>query len=181
MWIGGGSVAAGYWDRPEETAATFGATLPDTEGTYMRTGDLGCLHDGELYVTGRIKDLIIIRGQNHYPHDVEMTVAASHPALRQGGSAAFSIETAEGEVLAVVQEIERGFFNHDMAELEAAIRAAVSKGHQLAIARVALVRPGAVPKTSSGKIRRLDCRRMLLDGELSLLNCDAEDLVSAAD
>lgn len=175
IWLGGGSVAAGYWERPEETAETFRAQVPGEDGVYLRTGDLGCLHDGELYITGRIKDLIIIRGQNHYPHDIEATASACHPALRVGGSAAFSLETAEGEALGVVQEIERGHFDDDMAVLEAAIRDAVSRLHQLDIARLALVRPGTVPKTSSGKVKRLLCRQMLLDNELALLNPPAPE------
>jgi acyl-CoA synthetase (AMP-forming)/AMP-acid ligase II len=165
VWLRGETIAAGYWASPEETGRTFGGRLPDGTGPYLRTGDLGCMHDGELYITGRIKDLIIIRGQNHYPHDIESTVAASHAALRSGGSAAFALEDAGAEALGIVQEVERGL--HPGVEvLEAAIRDAVSRQHQLSIARLLLVRPGTVPKTSSGKVRRLFCREQLIAGDL---------------
>ena len=94
IWVAGPSVAQGYWGRPEETAATFGARLAgDAEGTpFLRTGDLGFFLDGELYVSGRLKDLIILRGRNHYPQDIELTVERSHPALRPGCGAAFSVD-----------------------------------------------------------------------------------------
>jgi acyl-CoA synthetase (AMP-forming)/AMP-acid ligase II len=168
----GASIAAGYWDRPAETAETFAATVPGEAGAFMRTGDLGCLHQGELFVTGRIKDVIIVRGQNHYPHDIEATVADSHAALRAGGTAAFALDLDDGEVLGVVQEVDRGFAG-DLAAVAAAIREAVARRHQLTIARLALVKPGAVPKTSSGKVRRLACRALLVERALVPLDAGA--------
>src|SRR5829696_5981433 len=110
VWVSGASVAQGYWGKAEETANTFRARLADTgDGPFLRTGDLGFLHQGELFVTGRLKDLIIIRGRNHYPQDIEHTAEQSHVALRPGGCAAFSAETDEGELLVIVQELERRF------------------------------------------------------------------------
>lgn len=105
VWISGPSVAKGYWGRPDETRQTFWARLADTgEGPYLRTGDLGFLHDGELYITGRLKDLIILRGRNHYPQDLERTAERSHPDLQAGGAAAFSVEDDGQERLVVVAE-----------------------------------------------------------------------------
>jgi acyl-CoA synthetase (AMP-forming)/AMP-acid ligase II len=172
IWLQGDSIAAGYWDLPEQTAETFRARLSGEAGDFLRTGDLGCLHEGELYVTGRIKDVIIIRGQNHYPHDIEATVAGCHPALCADGTAAFSLELQAGEALAVVQEVERGYRGM-LTDLESAIRDAVSRHHQLSIARLALVRPRSVPKTSSGKVRRLACRALLLDQALQTFEVKA--------
>src|SRR5262249_44872013 len=106
VWVRGASVAQGYWGRPDETERTFGATLPGRVGeAFLRTGDLGFLHDGELFVTGRLKDLIIIRGRNVYPQDVEWTVEHCHPALRAEGGAAFAVEAGGEERLVVVHEV----------------------------------------------------------------------------
>jgi acyl-CoA synthetase (AMP-forming)/AMP-acid ligase II len=156
IWVSGPSVAQGYWDRPEETKHAFRAYLADTgEGPFLRTGDLGFLHHGELFVTGRLKDLIIIRGRNHYPQDIEHTVEQSHVALRPGGCAAFSVETDEGEQLAIVQELERRFVRSaDVGEVAASIRRAVAEHHELQVHAVVLIRTGSIPKTSSGKIQR---------------------------
>ncbi len=108
IWVAGPSVAPGYWDRPEESRRIMGASLPGhDERAFLRSGDLGFLRDGELFVTGRIKDLIIVRGRNVYPQDVEWTVERSHPALRTGGAAAFAVEVAGEERLAIVLETER--------------------------------------------------------------------------
>lgn len=110
IWISGPGVASGYWNRPEETKQTFGAYLADTgEGPFLRTGDLGFLKDGELFVTGRLKDLIIIGGRNHYPQDIERTVEQSHPSLRPGCCVAFSIDVEGEEQLVVAAEVERHY------------------------------------------------------------------------
>ncbi len=171
VWVSGQTVANGYWDHEEETKQTFKAKIPGSDAHWLRTGDLGSLVNGELYVTGRIKDLIIIRGQNHYPHDIETTVASVHPALRAYGTAAFSVAGNEGEQLVVVQEIDRNsVVDDDYSELEAAIRHAIADKHQLQVGRIAIVKAGSIPKTSSGKTQRLLCRQWLLGGEITALN-----------
>ena len=186
IWIAGPSVAGGYWNRPEETAATFGATLPGLEGeTWLRTGDLGFLAGGELFVTGRAKELIIVRGRNLYPQDVERTAEASHPGLRAGCGAAFSVEVEGEERLVVVQEVEREAekrWAQEPGALSAAaeaVRRAVAEEHEVAVHAVVLVRTGTVPKTSSGKIRRRSCREDFLAGLLSPVAEAWEDGASA--
>ncbi|HEX4962422.1 MAG TPA: SDR family NAD(P)-dependent oxidoreductase [Thermoanaerobaculia bacterium] len=169
IWIAGPSVAQGYWNRPEETQATFQAYLTDGGGPFLRTGDLGYLHEGELFVTGRSKDLIIIRGQNHYPQDVERTVEGSHAALRAASGAAFSVEAGGEERLVVVQEVKRESRRADKEEVFAAIRAAVAEQHDLAVHAIVLLQPASIPKTSSGKIRRHACRAEFLAGGLERL------------
>jgi amino acid adenylation domain-containing protein len=168
IWIAGPSVARGYWRNPEATERDFAARLESGEGPFLRTGDLGFLRDGELYVTGRLKDLIIIRGRNHYPQDLELTAERSHPDLRPGSGAAFSIEAAGEERLVLVQEVERrrrdGF-----EEVAEAVRGAVAREHEVQVHDVVLVRVGTVPKTSSGKIQRSACRALYLAGELAVV------------
>lgn len=179
IWVAGPSVGQGYWNRPLETANTFQAYLADSqEGPFLRTGDLGFLHQGELFVTGRSKDLIIIRGRNLYPQDIEQTVEQSHPCLRIGGGAAFAIDVDHEEQLVVVQEVE---FRQkpDIAEVIAAIRQAVAQ-HEVQAYGVVLIKPGTIPKTSSGKIQRRACRAEFLAGSLqtlgsSLLAYNVED------
>ncbi|GAA6619603.1 fatty acyl-AMP ligase [Scytonema sp. NUACC26] len=171
IWVSGSSVARGYWNRPEQTEETFRAHLRDTgEGPFLRTGDLGFLHDGELFVTGRLKDIIIIRGQNHYPQDIELTVEKSHPALRAGCGAAFTIETRGQERLVVVQEVERNYLRKlDVNEVVASINQAVATEHNLQVYAMVLVKTGSIPKTSSGKIQRNKCRSEFLSGSLNVL------------
>jgi acyl-CoA synthetase (AMP-forming)/AMP-acid ligase II/alkylation response protein AidB-like acyl-CoA dehydrogenase len=160
IWVGGPAVAEGYWQRPEETERTFRARLRDTgEGPFLRTGDLGFVEDGQLFITGRLKDVIIIRGTNHYPQDVEWTVQGAHPALRPENGAAFSVMVDGEEKLVVVQEVEREHVpNLNVAEVVQAIRQAVAEGHELDVHSVQLLRRGSLPKTSSGKIQRSACR-----------------------
>ncbi|XZG70405.1 fatty acyl-AMP ligase [Chitinibacteraceae bacterium HSL-7] len=172
IWVQGPTVADGYWNNREATAVTFEATLAGESGHWLRTGDLGCLRDGELYVTGRIKDLIIIRGHNHYPHDIEATALAAHPALRPHGAAAFAVETADGEGLGLMVELDRGWQPDDLAAAEVAIRDAISRAHQLQPAVMLLVRANTVPKTSSGKIQRLQARARWLAGEITPLSAE---------
>jgi acyl-CoA synthetase (AMP-forming)/AMP-acid ligase II len=155
--VSGSHVASGYWENPEGTAATFGRTLDD--GTsWMLTGDLGFLRDGELYVTGRLKDLIIVGGANHYPHDIETTVEQSHPSFRKGCVAAFGADRDGEEDVIVVAEVREGD-DVDAEALRSAARRAVFEGHGLSLSEVVLAARGAVPKTSSGKLQRRATRR----------------------
>ncbi|MBD2158899.1 non-ribosomal peptide synthetase/type I polyketide synthase [Leptolyngbya sp. FACHB-16] len=169
IWISGASVAQGYWEKPEETQQTFHAYLVDTgEGPFLRTGDLGFIQDGELFVTGRLKDLLIIRGRNHYPQDLELTVEQSHPALHSNYSAAIQMFMAGEERLVVFQEIERSYLRKlDIEEVAGAIRQAVAEEHELQVYCVVLLKPGSIPKTSSGKIQRHACRTSFTEGTLS--------------
>lgn len=170
IWVSSPSVAQGYWQRAEETQQTFRARLADTgEGPFLRTGDLGFLQDGELFVTGRIKDLILIRGRNHYPQDIELTVEESHPALRPSCGIAFSIDVLGEERLVVVHEVERQFRNLDVEEVVVAIRQAVARQHELPVYAVALVKVGSIPKTSSGKPQRNACREKFLARALDMV------------
>jgi len=173
IWISGPNVAQGYWQNAKATTATFWARIKgEAEERWLRTGDLGFLDDmGELFITGRIKDVIIIRGINHYPQDLEDTVQASHPALRRHGGAAFSILDVHGEErLVVVQEVERTQMRRvSIDDIEGAIREAVATEHELAIQEIMLIRPGHLPKTTSGKIQRGLARRLFLDRRLAEL------------
>jgi acyl-CoA synthetase (AMP-forming)/AMP-acid ligase II len=171
IWVSGASVAQGYWNQLEETKHTFQAYLADTgEGPFLRTGDLGFLKAGELFVTGRLKDLIIIRGRNHYPQDIELTVEQSHPALRPGCGAAFSVEVDGDERLVVVQEVERHYQNQNLDEVVGDIRQAVAENHELQVYIVLLLKTLSIPKTSSGKIRRSACRDGFLSQNLQVLD-----------
>ncbi|MEV0763709.1 fatty acyl-AMP ligase [Nocardia sp. NPDC050435] len=162
IWVAGDHVAHGYRGLPEATAETFQARCADDpERTYLRTGDLGLVVDGELYVVGRLKDMIIIRGRNYYPHDIEHTVAGAHPALRPGSGAAFAVPGRDGDKLVVVQEIKRDA-DAGTGDIEGAIRAAVLQEHELAVADVVLAAPDTVQKTSSGKIMRAAARKRYL-------------------
>lgn len=167
IWISGPSVAAGYWNRAEESAKAFCARLADSkEGPFLRTGDLGFLRQGELFVTGRIKDLIIINGRNLYPQDVEITAQASHPGLQPFAGVAFSVEHSGQERLVIAQEVQREFLRSNPADMLAAIRQAVVRDYDVQAYAVALLKPGQVPRTSSGKVRRSLCRTSLLAGKL---------------
>ncbi len=170
IWTRGASVAQGYWHQEEETKKTFAAYLATGEGPYLRTGDLGFLHHSELYVTGRHKDLIIIRGLNHYPQDIELSVVQSHEAFRPDFTAAFSVDVAGEERLVVVQELKREFRrSFDLEELAKAAQEAVNREHQLQIYDLVLLKPGRIPKTSSGKIQRRACVQMYQKDELEIL------------
>jgi amino acid adenylation domain-containing protein len=169
IWVGSPSVSPGYWNRIEETSEIFNAYIsPANEGPYLRTGDLGFIRDGELFVTGRLKDLIIIRGLNHYPQDIEWTVEQCHPELRPGCGAAFSIEVAGEERLAIVQEVNQ----HHQADLDAVIERiceVVAEQHEVQVHAVVLIKHGQILKTSSGKIQRHACRIGLLERSLDVL------------
>jgi acyl-CoA synthetase (AMP-forming)/AMP-acid ligase II/acyl carrier protein len=171
IWVSSPGIARGYWNRPDESSLAFNASPAGATGGsgYLRTGDLGFLHEGELFVTGRIKDLIIVRGRNHYPNDVEFTAQNSHPALRTDSCAAFSVEVEDEERLVVVQEIDR--HRHGDAELAAAaIRSAIIEEHEIAPYSVVLVRQNGVAKTSSGKVQRSACRRAFQEGTLQVVH-----------
>jgi acyl-CoA synthetase (AMP-forming)/AMP-acid ligase II len=175
IWVAGPNVAKGYWRNPEATASTFQAQIggAEEEGCWLRTGDLGFLDkNGELYITGRIKDLIIIRGINHYPQDIEKTVQECHPALRPHCGAAFRVlDETEEEQLVVVQEIERSHRQQaDIAEIRAAIREAITREHDISPREIALIRPGTLPQTTSGKIQRNLARHMFLTGSLAAVS-----------
>ena len=168
VWVSSAAVTQGYWGRPELTDETFRARLSDTkEGPYLRTGDLGVIFQGALYVTGRVKDLIVIRGRNHYPQDIEFTVEASHPALRPGCSAAFAVAGEETERLILVAELNRERRNSvDMNEVVESVRQAILVEHEIDISTIVLIRPGSLPKTSSGKIQRSAIRSAFLSESL---------------
>ncbi len=150
--VRGSSVADGYWDRPEASAYTFDATV-DGERGWLRTGDLGFVHGGDLHIAGRIKDVIIVRGKNHYPQDLERTVESAHPAIRPGCVAAFALEEDGGEGVGVVVEIEPSAAG-ELDAIEAAVRGILATEHALTVHGIALVGPRTAPKTSSGKIQR---------------------------
>ncbi len=169
IWLRGSNIARGYWNRVEDSAYTFEAMLEDGErGPYLRTGDLGFQHRGELFVTGRIKDLIIIRGRNHYPQDIELTVQQCHPDLRPGCVAAFSVEQQGQERLVIVQEV-RDARKVDADGVLETIRRAVSREHGVKVYAVVLIKPRTIPKTSSGKIQRHACKAAFLKQELEVV------------
>jgi len=170
IWVAGPSIAQGYWDSPEQTEEAFSAYLAETgRGPFLRTGDLGILRSGELFVTGRRKDLIIIRGSNHYPNDIELTVQDCHPALLRGRGAVFSVapEPDVAEQVVVVHEVNHHQIGEvELSEIVDTIRTAITEHHQIQARAVVLVEPLRIPTTSSGKIQRGRCRQQFLDGEL---------------
>ncbi|TDD30073.1 fatty acyl-AMP ligase [Actinomadura sp. KC06] len=173
IWVHGPNVAAGYWRNSERSQDTFGGELPDSGGLpsrpWMKTGDYGVVHEGELYVTGRIKDLIIVDGRNHYPQDIEVTVQEAHPAVRPDHVAAFALPGEETERLVVVAERNRRvpLGRLDVHEVETAVRGAINVQHEMSVHEFVLIEPGGVSRTSSGKIARAATRRRYLDGELA--------------
>lgn len=159
IWVRGASVAQGYWNRAEESVANFGARLAiGGDGPFLRTGDLGFMRDGELYVTGRRKDLMIFRGRNYYPQDVEQVVEQSHPLVRAGCVAAFSADLGGQERLVIVAEVDVAPVQPDAREVAAAIRGAVAAKLELQPHGISLLKARSIPKTSSGKIQRHACR-----------------------
>ena len=173
IWVSSPSVGRGYWRRDIESAETFRARLADGTGPFLRTGDLGAMVGGELFVTGRIKDVIVIRGYKYYPQDIELTVERQHTAIRGGCSAAFALDDGDGESVGLVIELDPRQLPSDRASREAAfgeivdtVRAAVATEHGLILSLVAIASVGGVPKTSSGKLRRRACRDALMDGSL---------------
>ncbi|MCL4204447.1 MAG: AMP-binding protein [Pirellulaceae bacterium] len=170
IWIGGPSVALGYFRQPQATETTFHNYLTDTgEGPFLRTGDLGFIHRGQVFVTGRLKDRIIIRGRNHYPQDIELTVEAACPGFRAGHGVAFSVEVEDQEKLVVVQELEPRTRSLDWDAAFQSIRQAVSTAHDLEVYSIVLTKAGTVPTTTSGKRQRSACRQLFLDDDLESL------------
>jgi non-ribosomal peptide synthase protein (TIGR01720 family) len=173
IWASGPSIARGYWDRPAETRAAFAAYLADTgEGPFFRTGDLGFVDQGELFITGRLKELIIIRGRNLYPVDIEASLQGCHPALRGQAAAAFALDDGGEERLAIVHEV-RG--SEEIPAIISAIRQVVTTHHGVQAHAVALVPPGAIPRAGHGKIGRNECRERLIAGSLPILAKDVLD------
>ncbi len=169
IWVKGPSVSPGYYGRKEETDETFNNFIKHTnEGPFLRTGDLGFLKDNRLYVTGRVKDLIIIRGTNHYPQDIEVTVEAAHPLIRQGCSAAFTVEVNGQEELVVVAEVRQSK-NANFSEAIDAIRQAIVENHDLQTYAVVLIKARTINKTSSGKIQRRATKEDFLNNELQVV------------
>jgi acyl-CoA synthetase (AMP-forming)/AMP-acid ligase II len=170
IWLRGANVAVGYWRRPEETARDFGATLATAPpggvtGPYLRTGDRGVVIDGQLYVAGRIKDMMIFHGQNHYPQDIEETVDRCHKALRAGCGAAFSVQHDGEERLVVVYELVEGA--EATPDISTAVARAIWEDHGIPLFALSLIRKSTVPKTSSGKIMRSATRAAFQGGTLS--------------
>ena len=181
IWVSGTSVGQGYWRRETQSAEIFRAHTARGDGPCLRTGDLGFIQDGELFVSGRLKDLVIVHGRNHAPQDIEWTVQRCNPVLRAGYGAAFSIAGDDGEALVVVQEIERSAADADLADLVRGIRRAVAQEHDLPVHAVALIRAGTVPRTTSGKIRRQSCKQQYLEGTLQTLRLDVAEPSARAD
>ncbi|MGF1590186.1 MAG: fatty acyl-AMP ligase [Pleurocapsa sp.] len=169
IWAAGVGIGKGYYQQQEQTTATFQATLADNPNkTYLRTGDLGFIKDNELYITGRIKDMMILWGRNHYPQHIEETVENCHPALRLNHGAAFSVEVNGEEQLVIAHEINRTYLRKlNAEEVIGAIRLAVGEQNMANVFAVALLKTGSIPKTSSGKIQRRACQSMFLDGSLN--------------
>lgn len=182
IWVAGESVARGYWNRAHDTRETFCAYTSHGQGPFLRTGDLGTIHDGNLFVTGRIKDVLIVRGVKHYPQDLELTAERAHPALRPGGCAAIAVEDHHEERIAVVAEVDpRGLPRGaavDLAQIIVAIRVAVASVHHVSLFRVALVQAGSLPKTTSGKLQRYLCREGLVKGSPEPLASWTADVLS---
>jgi acyl-CoA synthetase (AMP-forming)/AMP-acid ligase II/acyl carrier protein len=170
IWVRSPSVGLGYWNKPEATEQIFHAKFGDSgEGPYLRTGDLGFFHQGELFVTGRLKDLIIVRGVNRYPQDIEMTVEYASPRVQQGGVVAFAVEYEGQERLVIVCEVERKR-SDEWDDVIQAIRRDVTRDHELPPDAVILVKYASVPTTSSGKLQRHACRQDFLDGTLRVVD-----------
>lgn len=167
IWVRGANVARAYWGNEDATRKGLNAEIADEDGHWLRTGDLGfCDGSGELFVTGRIKDLIIIRGINHYPQDIERSVQSVDGVLRENCGAAISVPDDRGEeTLVIIQEVERtARHSIDAEEIKGRIREAITDHHELSARHIALIRPGALPMTTSGKIQRKLTRRLWLDG-----------------
>lgn len=171
IWVAGPSVAQGYWNRKAETEKTFSAYLTDgREGPFLRTGDLGFQRDGQLFVTGRLKDVIIIHGCNYYPQDIEAIVAGSHPLLRPHSGSAFSVTGNGYERLVIVHEVERLQRQQlDIKEIVGDIRQVVAVEYGLQIHEVVLIKAASIPRTSSGKIQRSTCKTQYLEGKLNVV------------
>jgi len=170
IWITGPSVAKGYFNRQKETSTTFNAYLSDnSDVSYLRTGDLGFINNGKLFITGRLKDIIIIRGKNYYPQDIEQTVEICHPDLRKGCCAVFSIEEKNEEHLIILQELKKNINHINENEIIYKIREHVSNEHYLNVFAIGLLKAGTIVKTSSGKIQRNTCKKKYLEKKITFV------------
>ena len=165
IWVSGPQIAHGYWNDPAATDESFGATLPHSDRAFLRTGDLGFMRGQELFVTGRIKDVIIIRGRNHYPQDIELTVERCRREIRFGCVAAFPLESDGEETLGIVAEIKEEVDEATVASIAQEVREAVAERHGLHLHALALISPRTIHKTSSGKIQRRFCKKSFLSHE----------------
>lgn len=191
IWVSGSIVTAGYWNNETLTAQVYNAHIKNTgdKGPFLRTGDLGFFYEGELYITGRLKDLIIIQGKNYYPQDIEYLAEQSHPAIRPTAVAAFSAEVENTERLVIVAEVERTYIrNLNVDEISNAIRQSVVAETEQEVYAVLLIRTASIPKTSSGKIQRKACKKGFLDKTLDVvgesiatISLPTETFVSPAD
>lgn len=170
VWVDSPSNGAGYWGNQEATHATFKASLADDPRgpRFLRTGDLGFTRDGELFITGRLKELVIVAGRKYFPQDLELAAASSHDALKVDASAAFAVEADDHEQLVMVHEVARPK-RHDLDEIVRCVRQAIQQQHAISPQNVVLVENGALPKTTSGKLQRTACRRMFVEGRLAPL------------
>jgi acyl-CoA synthetase (AMP-forming)/AMP-acid ligase II len=169
VWLQCASVGLGYWNEPELTRAVFGASLADGEGGFLRTGDLAMLLDGELHVFGKLGERVRVGGADHAPHELELQVERSHAGLRPSCAAVFTVESAGRPRLVVACELKREMLRcrEKWPHVESAIRSALRRVHKIAVDEVVLLEPGALPKTSSGKVRRSRCREDYLDGSMA--------------
>jgi acyl carrier protein len=170
IWISGSGVAIGYWGREQESEASFRATLDGDDRSYLRTGDLGFLEDNELFVTGRLRDLIVVRGQNHHPHDIEPTVAASHPALRPDRTVVTASDERQGGIFVIQEVIPEFATKVDFALVANSIEQAVKREHGLQVQSIAMVKKGSVLRTSSGKTQRRATLQAYYDGLLEVFH-----------
>lgn len=171
IWVRGSGVSQGYWQQLEETKTTFQASLASNqEEKFLRTGDLGFLAEGELYLTGRLKEVMIFWGRYCYPQHIEQTVQKCHPALRVNAGAAFAVERENSEKLVIVQEVERSFIRSlNVEEIITTICQAVGQEHEVKVDAIALLKTGSIPKTSSGKIQRSGCAKQYLENSLNTI------------
>ena len=172
IWFSGSGVGEGYWQNPDKTEATFKAYFQDTgAGPFLRTGDLGFLQDGNLFITGRLHDVLSFWGLNHYPHHIEETVERCHPGFRHNSGAAFSIEVNGDDRLVIAQEVERTYRRSlTVKEVTEMIRWRVFEDHFVDVYAIVLLKPGGLPKTPSGKVQRSACRTQYLESSLSILD-----------
>ncbi|MDJ0695421.1 non-ribosomal peptide synthetase [Mastigocoleus sp. MO_188.B34] len=178
IWLSGASVAQGYWNQEESTQQTFFCYLSEnSHEPYLRTGDLGFLHEGELFVTGRLKDSIIIGGRNYYPQDIELTVEQSHSAFKMGGCAVFSVEvdSADSEKIVIVQEVKPSANQDGWEEIFSTIRQSIADEYSLQVYTVVLIKLGSLPKTASGKIQRHACKASFLSNRLQVIATSIHD------
>jgi acyl-CoA synthetase (AMP-forming)/AMP-acid ligase II len=170
IWVAGSGVGQGYWNMAEESDRTFNARIPGRDRAFLRTGDLGFLQGQELFITGRLKEILVFWGFNHYPQHIEQTVEHCHPALRSNAGAAFAVRVAGEERLVIAQEVERSYRQSlDVEAVVAAVRWAVFEQHFVEVYGIVFLPPGGLPKTSSGKIQRRVCQEQFLAGQLKLI------------